>query len=177
MGNPYNGFSSRERDTAYYWLMDEYKAGRRHRPTCCDACGQDKGFVEPHSEDYSAPYGDHIGGWGLCYRCHMMIHCRFRSPKTWDAYRQAVREGKRAEPIFGRRWGDIQNQLRGRVPKYTQHEPRPNGLLDRIHAGEFLERGGAESSEKRHAPANGLPVPAPPATPSNRGVKLQGFLF
>jgi hypothetical protein len=91
--NPYNGFTSAERTRALNWLKGEYAAGRRRRPIVCDACGQTEGPIEAHSEDYSFPYGDHIGQYGVCYRCHMMIHCRFKNPGAWADYKAAVRDG------------------------------------------------------------------------------------
>src|ERR1700737_880157 len=42
--------------------------------------------IEVHSENYSEPFGDHIGEHGLCYRCHQMIHNRFRHAETWAIY-------------------------------------------------------------------------------------------
>ena len=38
---------------ALRWLKGEYAAGRRHPPLVCDACDQDEGPIEAHSEDYS----------------------------------------------------------------------------------------------------------------------------
>jgi hypothetical protein len=90
---PYNGYSHDQRMAAYRWLMKEYDAGTRLRPVCCDACTQTKGRIEPHSEDYSAPYGDHIGQYGLCYRCHMAIHCRKYGMVAWGQYRDLLRLG------------------------------------------------------------------------------------
>jgi hypothetical protein len=59
--NSYNGFTPQQRAHALRGLNREYAAGRRQRPTSCDACGQTEGVIEPHSEDYSEPFGDHIG--------------------------------------------------------------------------------------------------------------------
>ena len=87
----YNGFTAHARLKAYRWLMAEYVAGRRERPVICDACGQDQGLIEPHSENYSAPFGDHIGQYGFCATCHLQVHSRFRNPHAWRAYREAVR--------------------------------------------------------------------------------------
>jgi hypothetical protein len=87
----YNGFTAHARLKAYKWLMAEYAAGHRVRPIACDACTQNEGLIEPHSEDYSEPFGDHIGQHGCCYACHMMIHCRFGAREAWDRY--ASREG------------------------------------------------------------------------------------
>lgn len=142
MGNPYNGFSWEERQAAYNWWKAEVAAGRREKPTACDACGQTEGRIEPHDEDYSLPYGPHICEFGLCYRCHMMIHCRFKATRAWDAYRLAVRSGKCATPIRSNDFGVIRGQCwGGREPKYTQHEPPARLLLDEIHSGKWLNRG------------------------------------
>lgn len=89
----YNGFSPGQRLKAYRWLQDQYARGARRRPTRCDACGQTEGIIEAHSEDYSAPYGDHIGEWSLCYRCHMMVHNRQHAPDAWRQYRAALAGG------------------------------------------------------------------------------------
>lgn len=91
--NTYNGFTHAQRMRAYRWAQREYKAGRKARHAACQACGQDQGLIMGHSEDYSEPYGPHIGRWGLCYRCHMMIHCREKSPEVFDRYRREVAAG------------------------------------------------------------------------------------
>ena len=135
----YNGFTATERMTAYRWLMAEYAAGRRMRPVACDACTQTAGLIEPHSEDYSSPFGPHIGQWGVCYTCHMMIHCRFKALDRWDEYRSAVRAGaifapiaKRAFPVFAGRF------LRGPLPMPERYrESVPETLLDLIEHGEL----------------------------------------
>ena len=127
----YNGFDHNQRMRALYWLRKEYAAGRRHPPTLCDACGQTEGVLEAHSEDYSAPYGDHIGRFGLCYRCHMAIHCRYRHPGAWKAYKQNVREGRIFHPIgrnFTRFIHEFTRQGRG-VP-FKQGPPRAHTVLD-----------------------------------------------
>lgn len=129
---PYNGFDHNQRMRALHWLRKEYAAGRRHPPTFCDACGQNEGVIEAHSEDYSGPpYGPHIGKHGLCYRCHMAIHCRFRHPGAWTAYKNAVRAGRIFHPI-GRSFGKfIQEFTRhGLNVPFKQGPPRPHTLLD-----------------------------------------------
>jgi len=88
--NSYNGFSGEQRERALAWFKAEKRAGRRDDPVRCDACGQGLGLMQAHSEDYSEPFGDHIGRFGLCYACHMMIHCRFRNPAAWESYCYAV---------------------------------------------------------------------------------------
>ena len=106
----YNGFTGSQRMKAYRWLMAEYSAGRRHKPVRCDACLQERGVIEPHSEDYSAPYGDNIGRWGLCYRCHMALHCRFRNAESFDFYCRTLAAGDRFEPIMTRNFPQFVRQ-------------------------------------------------------------------
>jgi hypothetical protein len=60
---------------------------REPRPIRCDACGQTEGPIDAHSEDYSEPFGDHIGEHALCYRCHMAIHTREKNPEAWAIYK------------------------------------------------------------------------------------------
>jgi hypothetical protein len=95
----YNGFDHDQRMRGYRWLQREYAAGRRARPTVCDACGQTEGPIEAHSESYAEPFGAHIGRYGLCYRCHMAIHTRFNNRDAWEAYKHHVALGRIFHPI------------------------------------------------------------------------------
>lgn len=108
--NSYNGFSPTQRMKALRWLKVEYAAGRRHPPVRCDVCGQTDGHIEAHSEDYSEPFGDNIGRWGLCYRCHMILHCRFRSPEAFRQYQEILASGKRFVAVRSRAWGAFAKQ-------------------------------------------------------------------
>lgn len=129
----YNGFEHHQRMRALGWLKKEYAAGRRTRPVRCDACGQTEGHIEAHSEDYSSPFGDHIGQHGLCYRCHMMIHCRFRNPEAWDVYKKQLRQGWRFAPLPGRSFYIFTAQTLTRMGEgvpHTKHQPRGRTLLD-----------------------------------------------
>ena len=96
--NHYNGFSPAQRLRALAWLKGEYAAGRRRPPSVCDGCGATEG-IKPHSEDYREPYGAHIGRYGVCHRCHMMIHQRFFRPAMWQAFRQQVGAGTFLEEL------------------------------------------------------------------------------
>lgn len=101
----YNGFTATERMNAFRWLKLEIAAGRKPKsPTSCDVCGQSEGSLMWHSEDYSFPYGKHIGHYGLCYICHMMIHCRFNNPLKWDEYKSKITEGFKYEAYKGNNW-------------------------------------------------------------------------
>lgn len=155
---PYNGFSADERSRGGRWYRTELAAGRRSRPTKCDACGQTAGIIDAHSEDYSAPYGEHIGAFGLCYRCHMMIHCRFRNPEIWKHYVREVSQGYVFQAFHTRDFQQFcAEMLEGPVKQTAvgqgfmfapsdaalkvKRAPRPNGLLERIDRGEFANRG------------------------------------
>lgn len=102
--NSYNGFSPQQRMRALYWLKRQVTQGLRTQPTRCDVCGQTAGIIEPHSEDYSAPYGAHTGRWGLCYLCHMILHCRYRAPAAFDRYRTVVEAGGQFPAYLSRNW-------------------------------------------------------------------------
>ncbi len=106
--NSYNGYEPKERYAALAWLKKEWAAGTREQtPKCCDICGQTEGYLAYHSEDYSFPYGDHIGYFGLCYICHMMLHCRFRNPNLMEKYLWALSEKRQYEPIHGNNWQEF----------------------------------------------------------------------
>ena len=122
--NSYNGFTSHRRMKAYRWLMAEYEAGRRTRPISCDGCGQNQGLIEPHSEDYSEPYGDHIGQFGVCYVCHMIIHCRFKAPERWQLYCEQMRAGAIFKPFANK-------NFRGFAAAFLADKPLPPP--DRFH--------------------------------------------
>jgi len=136
--NFYNGFTPNQRLKALAWLKRQYAAGTRTPPSSCDACGQTDGVIEPHDEDYSEPYGDHTGSIGVCYRCHMMIHCRFKNPDGWKQYRAAVRRGLRFEALRTRAFWKFCQQLRGVSVPVTQHEPPKVAVLDLIEAGYYV---------------------------------------
>lgn len=144
--NSYNGFSGAQRLRALAWAKKGYAAGTRSRAMACDACGQAEGVLDRHSEDYSEPFGPHIGAYGLCYCCHMMIHCRFRAPDPWRAYREAVAGGatfppfrSRDFPTFARLFlGGTAANAKGvsaRFPEPARRPPPAERVLDDIEQG------------------------------------------
>ena len=128
----YNGFTPEQRNKAAAWLRSQWAAGRP-RPVACCACGQDKGVIDAHAEDYTEPFGNHTDQYPMCIRCHMMLHCRFRSPDVWNDYRAAIRSGVRYAPLFSRSFGPIASQLNGTVPPFTTRCPPARLVLDEIH--------------------------------------------
>lgn len=120
----YNGFSGRQRQDSYDWLKREMAAGRVPPPSRCCICGQDHGPLAYHAEDYSRPYGPHIWAYPVCWLCHMMIHCRFRKPDAFNAYRVILESGRRWSPI-GQNWGRFCQEFLG-----SQDFPEPDETID-----------------------------------------------
>jgi hypothetical protein len=145
--NSYNGFSPTQRTRALRWLNAEYAAGRRSRPTSCQACGQTEGLLEAHSEDYSGPpFGANIGRFGLCYRCHMMVHSRFRARRAFELYAHSIDRGLVWPAIPKRNYYAVTAMLGTPIEQMGAllEECRPRGdvpviplLLWRMADGEF----------------------------------------
>ena len=132
----YNGFTPAQRLKAYQWLQAEYEAGRRVRPIRCDACSQTSGVIEAHSEDYSRPFGAHIGQHGLCWTCHMMVHNRLNAPDAWRRYRASLRAGAVFRPFYSRDFGAFSAAfLRDDLPGPDHYrEATTSTVLDDIDA-------------------------------------------
>ncbi len=111
----YNGFSASRRTKAAAWIREGVAAGFIDPPCVCDLCGQDRGLFDMHAEDYSEPFGPHVYRYGLCYGCHMMLHCRHRSPGAWALYLEHIHEGI-FPPWRSRDFGAVQAFLRSSFP-------------------------------------------------------------
>jgi len=92
--NPYNGFTPEQRTAGGNWYRTRKRNGIIPTPTTCKVCHRHGGTVNGHSEDYSAPYGPHIGEHHLCYPCHMAVHARFKHPEPFRRYATQMREGR-----------------------------------------------------------------------------------
>ena len=133
----YNGFTPQQRQKAYNWLKAQIAAKHREPASApCDACGQPAGRFDHHSEDYSAPYGDHIGGFTLCYPCHMMIHCRHRDKARFSAYAYMVKQGSHltAPP---QSWPAFRGTMLAgaAVWIWTEGTPPQRPILDEVEQG------------------------------------------
>lgn len=117
--NSYNGFSPDQRNRADAWLKEQWRAGLP-RPSRCVICGQTQGIIDAHAEDYSEPFGPHIYEYDLCYACHLMLHCRFRSPQAWAEYLNVIlRSGLRHPALRTRNFDAIKAILNGQA-RYTE---------------------------------------------------------
>ena len=137
----YNGFSPETRNAAQAWLNREWKSGRLARPVKCCACGQEHGIIDAHAEDYSEPFRAGLTDqFHLCYRCHMLVHCRFgKGASAWGVYRDNIRAGTMFAAMTERNFGRFcAETLRsdGCSAAYVVHEAAPTFLpLDDIEAG------------------------------------------
>lgn len=89
---------------------------------CCERCGQTKGIIHLHNEDYDVtirilqvavidrdpePYitDEEKAEMNavlevLCWRCHMIHHSKHRSPAAHDKYFAEVAAGKCYPPVY-----------------------------------------------------------------------------
>lgn len=49
-------------------------------------------MIDAHAEDYSEPFGDHIDHYGLCYFCHLLLHCRHVWPAAFQYHADRLNE-------------------------------------------------------------------------------------
>lgn len=97
----YNGFTPEQRMHGDKIIKRAIAEGKLPplSETKCILCGQDKGIRHYHCEDYSEDkiLDDVVP---VCWRCHMMIHSRFRNRKAFDIYMEEVKGGKTYPPVF-----------------------------------------------------------------------------
>ena len=98
----YNGFSAYQRQKGSNILKQAIDKGILEHPNNCKCsfCGQDKGIRHYHNEDYSE---DKVVTTAvvLCWRCHMMLHGRFKHPLSFAQYIIDIFVNKKKfEPVF-----------------------------------------------------------------------------
>lgn len=107
----YNGFSPAERNRGGRILKKAIEDGIIPDPMNCSCClcGQDKGIRHYHNEDYSEEniFED---ARVVCWRCHMMIHTRFRHPLSFGKYMiDVTMYDKRYNPVYSpTAWGELE---------------------------------------------------------------------
>ena len=139
----YNGFTATQRYDANKWLKEQQSKGLRVLyPDKCDVCGQTEGILLFHSEDYSEPYGEHIGQFSLCYCCHSMIHSRFHNPIAWNKYINLIEKGRRYSPFIKKDWKKFQREcLQDKFSKlsFTIVENNNSKILKNIEKGLYTD--------------------------------------
>jgi len=130
--NSYNGFTAEQRNAAQRWLVQRWNSGTLPRPKECCACGQTKGIIHQHAEDYSQPFGENLTKYPLCYRCHMALHMRFRLPRGWEYYLATLRTGWTWKPIFKPSFGLVSSMMNRRptLRGKPSGPPRPVLVFD-----------------------------------------------
>lgn len=77
------------------------------RPERCECCGETRGSVGYHAEDYTFPFGPWIYEYALCFRCHMTLHTRRRNPDGWRRYLDHLSAGVVFKPLPDGAWAAI----------------------------------------------------------------------
>ena len=93
----FQGWTSEQRLASLALTKKAIASGELPKPTKCELCGQDKGIIQYHNNDYSHPT-KYLSS--LCWRCHMMLHSCRRSPEAVKKYFDAVASGKRFAPVY-----------------------------------------------------------------------------
>lgn len=133
---PYNGFSEAQRNKAQTWLNSQWAAGLLLKPSQCCSCGQTKGIIDAHAEDYSEPFAaGKTDKYHLCFRCHMALHCRFRNLEAFKRYCQSVESGKQYNPFYKRNFFVfVEQQLNAWQPQGETPYKKTSNVLAAIHA-------------------------------------------
>lgn len=96
----YKQWTPKERMDSYKLTKKAIANGVIPPATVCNRCGQDKGIVMYHNEDYSDPikYLE-----SLCWRCHQIHHSEHINKEACDKYWEEIRNGKKYAPIYSYR--------------------------------------------------------------------------
>ena len=101
----WQGWTDKQRNASARQTREAIKAGKiAAKPSECKFCGQTEGILEWHNPDYSDPV-KYLQG--LCYRCHMVLHCEHLNPQSAKEYWDEIRRGKRYTPLITRNIGAV----------------------------------------------------------------------
>jgi len=122
-------FSGELREEAQKKINAAIRSGKLPSPSTqpCEYCSQDQGIRQWHNEDYDKP----LEVICLCWRCHMMLHSRFRAPAQFEAYLDGLAQGKKWPPVFSNDFGILERDhgvpaFKHTGPKNSQFKPLPN---------------------------------------------------
>lgn len=116
----YKGWSPDFRKASLKLTNKAKKMGWIPEPRQCRRCGQGKGILHLHNEDYDVTFytltevfdrfpvsitSEEIAKLNevlepICWRCHMMHHSRGRNAKAVELYFQEVAGGKQYPPVY-----------------------------------------------------------------------------
>lgn len=170
----YNGWTGTIREARNGVFFGAIKSGHLddHQATCI-GCGQSSEVtrISLHSEEYGPLPKDYVASCvPVCFRCHFMIHNRFKIPNRWLRYLHRVASGALPDPLVNN-WV-IANQLlkMGDLPECLW-EPlvvTPNGYLSGLSLDPY------EGPEKvATVTIHGVEQPDPRLYVSTRGGPVQ----
>ena len=95
----YNGFTPEQRMEGDRIIKQAIAEGKLEPAKECRVCGQRDGILHIHAEDYRP---DKIlkNCRCLCWRCHMILHSRYRNRDAFLTYFREVREGKKFLAVY-----------------------------------------------------------------------------
>lgn len=107
----YNGFTPKQRIEGDKIIKQAIKDGvLKSLDECvCVVCGQNEGIRHYHCEDYS-PQNILNDAKCLCWRCHMILHSRFKYPNEAKKYFEEVKQGKRYKPVYKNNFYILKNE-------------------------------------------------------------------
>jgi len=100
----YKQWSANDRHVSYEKTKKAIREGVIPPATVCQCCGQDEGKIMYHNEDYSDPIKYLIP---LCWTCHMMLHSKYRTPKSYTKFFKDVKEGMMPKATYGHNWKNL----------------------------------------------------------------------
>lgn len=117
----YKKWSKEEREKSYAMTKKAQELGWIKKPCKCQFCGQDKGIIHLHNENYDVTL-DILGEalqrkpkpriskeekeaidevlWEVCWRCHMIHHSYYRNPQACEEYWKEIEAGDQYPPVF-----------------------------------------------------------------------------
>lgn len=107
--NSYNGFTPEQRIKGDEIIKEAINNGTLPKLSECKCkfCGQDKGILHYHCEDYS-PKNILKDVIPVCWRCHMMIHTRFKHPLSYKLYFWEISKGVIYSAVYkGNDWNKL----------------------------------------------------------------------
>jgi|TARA_R100001510_G_C7654982_1_gene213879 hypothetical protein len=116
----YKGWSGDFRKESLKLTNKAKRLGWIASPTCCNRCGQTKGILHLHNEDYDVTYytlkkvfdrfpvtitkeeKDKVNSVleEICWRCHMLHHSVRRNKQAVEKYFAEIKNGKQYPPVY-----------------------------------------------------------------------------
>jgi hypothetical protein len=138
--NGWTGLVRKSRDTIFFGAI---KAGLLpDKPTVCFGCGittENHGAkIQQHSEEYGPLPEDYIKSCvPLCFRCHFLVHARFKIPNKWLRYLNRVASGNLQRPLpYDWRAGNVMLK-EGDIDEVYKWVKTPNRYLSSLPLEEY----------------------------------------